>query len=239
MFTTDVSKIRSNPNCSTFFNADNERLLNMLKLADWIQNKWQVMALNNDHNRNKNLPPIEEPEPFSFHDMDINKMNPSKLKDCISINLSNSNNQLFDDNFQIENNEENDDLDDHSQLYEEYFQDYDHEDNYFEHEYYYEPNTFADYEEDNAKINDEDAPYEIEEETFNDGTQETNIENNCSPFDDIDDDFFVQIYYDKQIMQNNNKRINKNNAKKDKSSTGRKSLIGCLSHETCWSLCHT
>ena len=42
-----------------------------------MQNKCQVMALNNDRNRNKNLPPIEEPAKFSFYDIDINKMKPS------------------------------------------------------------------------------------------------------------------------------------------------------------------
>ena len=40
-------------------------------------------------------------------------------------------------------------------------------------------------------------------------------------------------------MQNNNERNIKNNAKKDKVLHGRKSLMGCLSHETCWSLCYT
>ena len=44
---------------------------------------------------------------------------------------------------------------------------------------------------------------------------------------------------DKLITQNKNKRIINNNAKKDKVTHGRKSLMGCLSHETCWSLCHT
>ena len=39
LLTTDVSKGKSNPNCSAFFNPDDERLLNMLKLAHWIQNK--------------------------------------------------------------------------------------------------------------------------------------------------------------------------------------------------------
>lgn len=49
------------------------------------------MALNNEHNRNKNQPAIEEPAPFLFYDVDINKMKPSKLKDCISLHYSNSN----------------------------------------------------------------------------------------------------------------------------------------------------
>ena len=74
LLTTDLSKGRIHPNCSPFSNDDDEILLNMLKLADWIQNKWQVIALNNDHNRNKNLPPIEEPDPFLFYDIDANKM---------------------------------------------------------------------------------------------------------------------------------------------------------------------
>ena len=63
------------------------------------------VALSNDHGRNKNLPPIEEPPPFLFHRTGVNKMKPSELKDCISLHSSNSNTHLFDNDLQRENNE--------------------------------------------------------------------------------------------------------------------------------------
>ena len=67
----------------------------MLKLADWVQNKWQVMALNNEHNRDKNKPMIEEPTPSPFYDIDIEGMKPPKLKDYVSLNSCKNNNELI------------------------------------------------------------------------------------------------------------------------------------------------
>ena len=55
----------------------------MLELVDWVQNKWKVHALNNECNMHKKKHLIKEPPPFQFHDVDVETMKQSKLKDCI------------------------------------------------------------------------------------------------------------------------------------------------------------
>ena len=77
---------------------------------------------------------------------------------------------MFDENFQSENNEEHDDAEDYSQLYEEDHHDHAHEDCDFEHEHCDEHDACADDDENNLIINDDDVHCDIEEYPFNDVT---------------------------------------------------------------------
>ena len=113
---------------------------------------------------------------------------------------------MFDDNLQIENNDENDDAKEHSQLHDEDYYDYDYEDYGFEYDDYDELDIDEHDDEENLIINDDEEHYDIDEEPFNDVIQENNKDNNYSPFDEIDDDLFVQMDVNKLITQNNNKK---------------------------------
>ena len=54
------------------------------------------MALNNEHNRDKNKLMIEESTPFPCHDIDINDMKPYKLKEYVPLSSCKNNNELIE-----------------------------------------------------------------------------------------------------------------------------------------------